>query len=72
MKLMLIIVTLMLMAAVGISWTRDPYEEIEVPTLEPIHYDAVPVEYIVFEPINITVGQSRLDSYDNYTHSELN
>lgn len=72
MKLMLIIVTLMLMAAVGISWTPDPREGVELPTLEPMYYDTVPVEYIDFEPINITVGQSRLDSYDNYTHSELN
>ena len=76
MKLMLIIVTLLLMAAVGISWTPDPYTEAETPTddstIEPIYYDSVPVEYIVFEPAYITVGQSKFDSYDNYTHSEIN
>ena len=72
MKLMLIIITLMLMAAVGISWSPDSSETIETPALDPMYYDSVPVEYIVFEPINITVGQRKFNSYDNYTHSELN
>ena len=76
MKLMLIIVTLLLMAAVGISWAPDPYTEVETPadenTIDPIYYDSVPVEYIVFEPAYITVGKSKFYSYDNYKHSEIN
>ena len=74
MRFSLILIAIALTIAVGFSWV--PAENLptkQTDILEdvapgPVYYDAVPVEYIDFEPLHVNVEYIAMDSY---SHSEL-